>query len=91
MLINGLQQSVERAGYARWWKDFFGKVSFEVRKYLPLPLILFEHISILTGNAPQAVFTFIFLNKAPSVLGNQPQESVFFSPPDKDRAAYSAA
>lgn len=70
---------------------FLKAVSFEVRKYLPLPLIVFEHISILTGNAPQAVFTFIFLNKAPSVLGNQPQESVFFSPPDKDRAAYSAA
>lgn len=35
--------------------------------------------------------TFIFVNKAPSVLGNEPQDSVFLSPSDKDRAAYSAA
>lgn len=23
MLINDLEQSVERAGYARWWKDIY--------------------------------------------------------------------
>lgn len=74
---------------------FLKAVCFEVRRYFSPTLMLFEYISvlywILSGNAPQAFFTFIFLNKAPSVLGNQPQESVFFSPSDKDRAAYSAA
>lgn len=76
---------------------YFSKaVCFEVMWNLSSPLMLSEHISILhrilTGNALQAFFTFIFLNKAPSVLGNQPQECFFlFSPSDKDRAAYSAA